>query len=153
MIDGQVYSLATYGAEGLNMNIMSYVSAVSMKPKRYSAAVYENSKTLENLQNSSHAVLQFLSVHHLDLIRVLGKKSGLSYNKEEYLSKQGALDEWKGYPILKDCTALILLRKISSQEAGDHELFLFDVEKYQTFDNPGQLLRLNHLREKNIISI
>ena len=35
-----VYSLATYQGEKVNMNICTYVSAVSMKPKQYMVAVY-----------------------------------------------------------------------------------------------------------------
>lgn len=153
LIDGQVYSLATYSDEGVNMNIISYVTAVSMKPKRYTAAIYHDTKTLDNMRNTDYAILQFLSVHHLTLIRSLGKKSGFDFNKEAYLRDKDLLTKWKNYEVLKDCTALIKLKKIDSTEAGDHELFLFDVEKYETFQNPGQLLRLNHLRENQIISI
>jgi len=153
LIDGQVYSLATYRDEGVNMNIMSYVTAVSMKPKRYSAAVYHDTYTLANLEQSEVAVLQFLSTRHLPFIQTLGKKSGIDIDKERYLEKHDMLDDWKSLRVLRDCTALIALKKMEQTSAGDHELFIFDVLKYETFKNPDQLLRLNHLREKSLISI
>lgn len=153
MIDGQVYSLATRSNERLNMNIVTYVTAVSMKPKRYSIALYHGSQSLKNMMETATAILQFLSVQHLPLINSLGKRSGTDYDKEAYLKRKDWLEQWKGYTILKETTAIIALKKIEQISAGDHELFIYDVERYQTFSDRGNLLRLDHLREKQIISI
>ena len=46
IISPPVYSLVTYDEEGkVNMNICTYVSAVSMKPKIYSIAIDYTTKT------------------------------------------------------------------------------------------------------------
>ena len=62
IINLPIYSLQTVDKDGkLNMNICTYVSVVSMKPKIYSIAVYYGTKTFENLENSDYVVLQILS--------------------------------------------------------------------------------------------
>ena len=62
LIDLPVYSLLTLDEEGvINMNICTYVSAVSMQPKIYSVAIDYKTKTYQNLTNSQVAVLQLLT--------------------------------------------------------------------------------------------
>ena len=62
IVSPPVYSLLTFDDDGkLNMNICTYVSAVSMQPKMYSIAIDYTSKTYKNLQKSSKVVLQLLS--------------------------------------------------------------------------------------------
>ena len=94
-----VYSLATYDGQKVNMNICTYVSAVSMKPKRYIVAVYHQTKSLENILKSKTAVLQVLSKEHISLVNVLGKKSGLQYENKPISKKRIA---WK-YGIINPC--------------------------------------------------
>ena len=49
IISPPVYSLVTYDEHGkVNMNICTYVSAVSMKPKMYSIAIDYTTKTYKN---------------------------------------------------------------------------------------------------------
>ena len=89
IINPAIYSLVTYDENSnLNMNICSYVSAVSLKPKIYSIAVDYSTKTYENLKLNSSVVLQLLSKSHLKIIRKLGKTSGYIYNKEKYLKSK-----------------------------------------------------------------
>ncbi|MBY0432982.1 MAG: flavin reductase family protein, partial [Cyclobacteriaceae bacterium] len=78
-----VYSLATYRGEEVNMNICTYVSSVSMKPKRYMVAISHNTQSLKNLTTSNTAVLQLLATQHVSLVTTLGKKSGLRYDKKK----------------------------------------------------------------------
>jgi flavin reductase (DIM6/NTAB) family NADH-FMN oxidoreductase RutF len=143
-----VYSLATYG-EKVNMNICTYVSAVSMKPKRYMVAVYHDTQTLHNITRGKLAVLQVLAKSHLSLVNVLGKKSGLRYNKESYLSKKGVLDNWDNKTVLSNCAALMEMEKIWSKDAGDHRLFLFDVRGFITYRD--DVLMLDDLRAKKLV--
>ena len=83
IVNPAVYSLITYDENDiLNMNICSYVSAVSLKPKLYLIAIDYSTKTYKNLKQNSVVVLQLLSKSHLKIIRKLGKLSGYSYNKE-----------------------------------------------------------------------
>ena len=82
IVNPAIYSLVTYDEkDNLNMNICSYVSAVSLKPKIYSIAVDYSTKTYENLKLNSFVVLQLLSKSHLKIIRKLGKTSGYFLTK------------------------------------------------------------------------
>jgi flavin reductase (DIM6/NTAB) family NADH-FMN oxidoreductase RutF len=151
MIDVPVYSLATYDVERVNMNICTYVTAVSMKPKQYIVAVYQNTKSLENLKEGKTAVLQLLHRSQVRLVKTLGKTSGKTYDKDRYLRKYNHLEQWKGYDVLRNTSATLLLRQQWSRITGDHTLFLFDVMAHRSTD--GDMLTLRHLREKKIIRI
>lgn len=151
VINVPVYSLATEVNGVVNMNVCTYVTAVSMKPKRYLVAVYENTQTLANLQTNEFAVLQLLSPIHLRLINALGKKSGKTYNKQQYLQKQSMVETWQGRTVLKDAAAYLLLKKVWHRPAGDHLVYVFDVEKFLSLPNP--VLTLNDLRAHKLISI
>jgi flavin reductase (DIM6/NTAB) family NADH-FMN oxidoreductase RutF len=71
-----------------NMNIMTYVIPVSISPKHYIIALYHDTQSLSNWQSSHRGILQILAPDHSSLVRVLGKKSGKSYDKMKYLSKK-----------------------------------------------------------------
>ncbi|CAN5370324.1 hypothetical protein BH10BAC4_BH10BAC4_19100 [soil metagenome] len=146
-----VYSLATYDGGRVNMNICTYVSAVSMDPKRYMVAVYRNTKSLFNLEQSNTAVLQLLGKEHLALVNVLGKKSGKKYNKEQYLTKKKQLQIWDDKLVLSNCAAWVKLEKRWAKDAGDHIVFLFEVAAFKT--NHDNLLMLDDLREKKLVRI
>ena len=149
--DQPVYSLATYQGGRVNMNIVTYAMAVSMKPKRYAVALYHNSRSLENLRTSGKAVLQILTTDHSQLVRYLGKRSGFEVNKEAYLQKKDQLCDWNGHKVLRNCAGLIELKPIHSYNAGDHELFICDVSRHTTFMNQPDLLMLNGLKQRGII--
>lgn len=146
-----VYSLATHDGEKVNMNICTYVSAVSMKPKRYMVAVYHQTQSLQNIHNSKTAVLQLLGKQHLPLVNALGKKSGRYYNKETYLMKKKVLEIWNDKKVLTNCAGLMEVEKIWSKDAGDHTMFLFDVKSFTT--NHENVLMLDDLREKKLVRI
>lgn len=150
--DLPVYSLATEGENGFNMNICTYVSAVSMQPKRFMVAVYNGTRSLENMYASEQAVLQLLTTSQVGLVRSLGKKSALQFDKQTWLRKKNVLSEWQSFTVLRDAAAWMLLQKRWHQDAGDHVLFLFDVVKYQT-NNPDNIMTLHTLRQHKIISI
>ena len=146
-----VYSLATYDGEKVNMNICTYVSAVSMKPKRYMVAVYHETQSLQNILLSQTAILQVLGKQHVSLVNVLGKRSGLRYDKESYLIKRKHIELWNDRKVLSQCAGLVELEKVWSKDAGDHVLFLFDVKRFQT--NHENVLMLDDLREKKLVRI
>ncbi len=150
--DLPVYSLATEGEAGFNMNICTYVSAVSMQPKRFMVAVYHGTRSLENMYASEQAVLQLLDASQTGLVRTLGKKSAMRYDKQAWLRKKDVLAEWHNFTVLRDAAAWMLLRKLWHQDAGDHVLFLFDVLKYKV-NAPDNIMTLNTLRQHKIISI
>jgi flavin reductase (DIM6/NTAB) family NADH-FMN oxidoreductase RutF len=151
LINVPIYSLATYQNEEVNMNICNYVSAISMEPKKYMVAIYDNTKTLENMLFSDTAVLQLLHANQFNLIKKLGNQSGKKINKQAYLQKKGLLENWENHSVLKQVSARLLLQKISTQQNGDHTLFVFDVLKYKVYDY--DYLTLDILREKKLVRI
>lgn len=146
-----VYSLATYAGEQVNFNICTYVSAVSMQPKLYAVAVYNNTQTLINLQRADWAVLHLLHANQYNLVNYLGKKSGLTFNKQAWLSRKKLLDTWQNLQVLQGAAAYVFLKKVNVMPSGDHQLFLFEVLKYQSVSN--DVLTTQELSAKNIIRI
>ena len=67
---------------------MTYVIPVSMQPKHYIIALYRDTQSLANWESSHRGILQILAPTHSSLVRVLGKKSGKSYDKMTYLRKK-----------------------------------------------------------------
>ncbi len=157
-VDLPVYSISSKAVNGnATMNSITYAQAVSMQPKQFVCAIYQNTQTLSNVQENPHFVLQILSTHQYRLIELLGKKSGKNTDKMEQLEKRKLLTEWKGFPILKDCIAVIEmnaqpLQIQAGQAVPDHSLFLCDILSYKNL-NDGEALSLNFLREKNMIRI
>lgn len=144
-----VYSLATYNNNEVNMNICTYVSAISMQPKLYAIAIYNNTKTLENALQSEFVVLQLLHESQFNLVRKLGQTTGINYNKQLYLTKKNWLATWNNFTVLKDCSAIILLKKISSNQTGDHVLFVFEALNHKSSNK--QYLTVDELRNRKII--
>jgi flavin reductase (DIM6/NTAB) family NADH-FMN oxidoreductase RutF len=147
-----IYSICSKGDNGFNMNIVSYVTPVSMKPKRYMVAVYEGTKTLENIKQNPHVVLQLLSDDQYALVRLLGKQSGKKIDKMGKLEKQNKLQRWNNFPVLKDALAYVELKVMSVVPGGDHECFICDVVAYRN-EKDGEALGLHTLSKHKIISI
>ena len=152
IINPPIYSLVTYDeTDNLNMNICSYVSAVSLKPKLYSIAIDYSTKTYENLKLNSSVVLQLLSKSQLKIIRKLGKTSGHLFNKEKYLKSKDMLDNWRKNIVLKNTCALIELKKNNEINIeGDHAIFTFSVLKYTTLSE-DRILTFRDLIDNKII--
>lgn len=146
-----VYSVSSHGNKA-NMHICTYVSAVSMQPKRMMVALYEGTLTLENVQNSGHLVLQLLSSHQYNLVNLLGKQSGHAIDKIARLHKRDLLQEWNGFFVLKEALAVMELKTMAQINAGDHTLFVCDVAAYKNL-NDGMPLTTQILHEKKIIRI
>jgi len=51
--DHPVYSISSTDGKENNMHIISYVTAISMQPKRYVVGVYEGTKTLDLINKRS----------------------------------------------------------------------------------------------------
>lgn len=69
-----VYSISSRFENIYNMNICTYTSAVSMKPKQIMVAIYNDTKTLEIVNNSPKFVLQLLAANQYRMVDLLGKK-------------------------------------------------------------------------------
>ena len=147
-----IYSLLTNNnLDNFNMNICTYVTVVNMNPKMYVISIDYNTKTYKNLIDcSTNIVLQALSIKNIDQVRFLGKKSGYSFDKANYLVKNNLITNWKNYSVLKDTSFYIELQKVDKiYEMIDHALFLFKIKSFKNFNN--RFLTLNHLIQKQII--
>jgi flavin reductase (DIM6/NTAB) family NADH-FMN oxidoreductase RutF len=145
-----VYSISSRFDNMYNMNICTYTSAVSMKPKQLMVAIYNDTKTLEIVNNSTTFVLQLLAAKQYRMVDLLGKKSGKNIDKISRLEKRELMAEWNGYKILKDALALIELEVVNTMQAEDHTLFLCTVIDYKNL-NEGEALTLDNLREHRLI--
>lgn len=157
--DVPIYSVSTKNGEHYNMNICTYVTAVSMKPKRYMVAVYYPTLTYENISQSNEFVLQLLSESQANIVRYLGQKTGFNFNKSQWLDKQNTKDEthpyrseiWQGFKVLSHAKAYLHLQIRDSWDAGDHKMFLCDVLKYKVSKVDVKELTLNYLRLKKLV--
>lgn len=148
--DHPVYSISSTDGKENNMHIISYVTAISMQPKRYVVGVYEGTKTLDLINKNPVFVLQILSQKQASLVRLLGQQSGKKIHKIDRLKKRKLLTEWEGFPVLKEAAAVLLLKATESFDAGDHKGFICDVQAYKNL-NDEKILTLNYLRDKKII--
>jgi len=137
-----VYSLLTHDSNGsYNMNCCTYVTPVSMDPKQFMVAVYQGTKTLDNLEKNPHqtVVLQLLAPEQASLIRLLGRQSGYRTDKIQRLQQRGLLDVWRGQPVIKEAAAWAEMQSLgplmvptpvlskgprSSAGPGDHQCWL-----------------------------
>lgn len=147
-----VYSVSSKMADNSNMHIITYVSQISMHPKRFICGIYHGTQTLLNIEASGEFVLQLLAVNQYRLVDLLGKKSGKTIDKIIRLRKRNELIEWNNFDVLKNCLAVIQLKVISSFEGGDHKGFLCNVVAYKNL-NEGNELTLDILRERKLIRI
>lgn len=151
IINIPVYSLATYTEHGVNMNICTYVSVISMKPKLYSIAVDYSTQTYQNLQKTEEVILQLLSGESIGIVKTLGKKSGSSYDKQAYLAKKNQLSEWHGFDVLETAASFLKLDKIEEIDTkSDHALFTFELKKYMV-KSEDNILMFQDLIDQRII--
>ncbi|MCV9388958.1 flavin reductase [Reichenbachiella ulvae] len=151
IIDLPVYSLATLGSTGINMNICTYVSGISRNPKKYMIALEPQSQTYLNFKKRKTAVLQILSQEDMQWVNYLGKKSGKETDKEKYLQQKQALSEWKSHEVLKNASALVLLQLDQEIDAGgDHQLMIAEVIASRTL-REDNILMFQDLVESGII--
>lgn len=147
-----VYSISSKSGDTGNMNIITYATQISMKPKRFVCGIYYNTKTLQNVLNDGEFVLQLLADTQYRLVDLLGKKSGNQIDKITRLNKKKELTEWNGFYILKHCLAVMQLKVVNDFDGGDHHGFLCDVVAYKNL-NAGNALTLDVLRAQKMIRI
>ncbi len=147
-----VYSISSKANGKANMHIITYATAISMQPKRFICGIYQGTQTLMNVEASREFILQLLDEKQYRLVDLLGKKSGKKIDKIARLQKRNELAEWNGYPILKNCLAVMLMKVVNSFEGGDHQCFLCDVAAYKNL-NDGKALTLDILRQHKMIRI
>ncbi len=150
-IDLPVYSISSSGSDNKpNMHIITYVTAVSMQPKRFICGIYHGTRTLDNIRANPHFVLQLLSARQYRLVDLLGKKSGSEIDKIARLKKRNELLVWHGFSVLKNCLAVMELKIIDWIEGGDHSCCLCDLIGYKNLQE-GNPLTLDILRQHKLV--
>ena len=123
-----VYSICSHDGKGhYNMHIITYASQISMKPKRFVCGIYHGTQTLLNVCENPSFVLQLLSSHQYRLVDLLGKKSGKDIDKIARLEKRNLLTQWKTFPVLNECLAVMELSVVSRFDGGDHVILVGEV--------------------------
>ena len=145
-----VYSISSKTEHQANMHIITYVTQISMQPKRFICGIYDGTQTLENVTASQEFVLQLLHNSQYRLVDLLGKKSGKTTDKMRLLEKRKELGEWNGYAVLKNCMAVMQLKVMEHIDGGDHKAFLCEVVAYKNL-NEGTALTLDDLRHHKMI--
>lgn len=152
--DYAVWSLSTKDQSGkYNMNICTYVTAISMKPKQFAIAVYKGTKTYENIKKSNTAILQLLGEHQSDVVRNLGKSSGFDKDKVAIVNKKHPIIFTQDMAIISDCLGYCIIEFNQIIETGgDHDLIVGNVVSYKNL-NEGEVLTTKKLGELKIISV
>ena len=131
-VDLPVYSVSSRHGTDENMHICTYVSAVSMEPKRFMVALFKGTKTLELAGAERRFVLQLLA------------------DKMARLRKRKMITEWKGFTVLSNAAAWLELSIIDEMDAGDHVMMLCDVIASKNVQDT-KILTLDMLRERGLI--
>lgn len=147
-----VYSCSSKSDNNHNMHMITYVTAISMKPKRFICGIYYNTQTLSNIEASGEFVLQVLSDQQYKLVDLLGRKSGKTTDKISALNKKNELMIWKDFYVLNNCLAVMHLKVLQGFDAGDHKCFLCELVSYKNL-NDGIALSLDDLRKRKLIRI
>lgn len=146
--DYGVWSLVTKDDNGtFNMNICSYVTPVSMKPKVLMVAVYHGTKTRENIAIGARVRLQLLAESQAPLVRLLGKQSGKKVSKLARLQKRDCVTYADMWPYLTDAVGYLDLKVVTLVTVGlDHDLALCRVTSHHNLsDEP--ILTTSYLKE------
>jgi flavin reductase (DIM6/NTAB) family NADH-FMN oxidoreductase RutF len=149
-VDLPVYSVSSKHGSEENMHICTYVSAVSMEPKRYMVALFKGTKTLELVSAEKRFVLQLLAEGDHGLIARLGRESGHQVDKLARLRKRQLVEVWKGFSVLSNAAAWIELLVIGEMDAGDHIMMLCDVMASKNVRDI-EILTLDKLRARGLI--
>ncbi len=147
-IDGPVYSVSSYRENNNNMNICTYVTALSMQPKRFVVGIYKNTCTLKNVMAHPSFILQLLSSNQYTLVKLLGKTSGNSHDKIAML--KAPLIKRNEFHVLQEACAFIHLVVLEWIDVGDHWATICEVISYKNL-NEERPLTLDILRSKKII--
>jgi flavin reductase (DIM6/NTAB) family NADH-FMN oxidoreductase RutF len=132
-----VWSLSTMSEKGVaNMNICTYVTAVSLEPKLMMVAVYKNTQTLQNVAVGKTVLLQLLGEDLAPVVRVCGQMSGKSIDKISRLKKRYELLEESELSYFKEAAGFMLLEVEQLIEtSGDHDLLVGKVIKAKNLYN------------------
>ena len=140
--DDAVWNLSTVSSQSIpNMNICTYVTAVSLEPKLMMVAVYKNTQTLKNVSVGATVLLQLLTEGLAPVVRVCGQTSGKDVHKINRLQKRFALIEENSLFYFEDVAGFVVLEVEQLIEtSGDHDLMV------------GKVVKVKNLHDKDILT-
>ena len=98
-------------------------NALSLDPPLVLWSLRQASSTISAFTNASHFAINVLSVDQVDLSRRFARPSSAKFDAGEWTDGQG------GAPLLAGCVAVFECRRRSHHAAGDHVLFIGEVER------------------------
>ena len=146
-VDQNVYSIASFSNGRHNMNICTYATPISLKPKLYMVAIYKKTLTEQLVKDQSEFVLQFLSVNHANLIQLLGRTSGFHHDKLKNIPE---LQSYQQFMLLPGLPAFVHLKVNGWVDSGDHSCAMCEVIGSKNLSS-GRLLTTGILRKKKLI--
>ena len=107
-------------AVGLTANSFN---ALSLDPPLVLWSLRQASSTIEAFTKASHFAVNVLAADQVDLSRRFARPSSAKFDAGEWTDGQG------GAPLLAGCVAVFECRRRSHHAAGDHVLFIGEVER------------------------
>ena len=98
-------------------------NALSLDPPLVLWSLRQASSTIAAFTNASHFAVNVLAADQVDLSRRFAKPSSAKFDAGEWTDGQG------GAPLLAGCVAVFECRRRSHHAAGDHLLFIGEVER------------------------
>ncbi|MFC4617469.1 flavin reductase family protein [Camelliibacillus cellulosilyticus] len=112
-----ITTLARDKVHGMTANAMM---SVSLNPKLILVSIDEKAHMLEKINQSGRFAISILSEQQKDISMHFAGQ----FKRDEVVD----FDWFHGLPVIKDCLANIVCRVYQSHPAGDHTLFLGEVE-------------------------
>lgn len=131
-----------------NANIVAWVMSTDMGGKVLAVALYKVDYTIELVRESGLLNVNLLATDQINLVRKFGQQSGRERDKLKRIPLR--LDE-RGCPYLTEAIGYAQCRVLHSTDAGDHELFICQVEKQVVLNPDKPVLTYELLREKKVI--
>lgn len=147
--DYEVHAITTVYEGKMNANIATWVMQSAMKGKAMSVALAKEDYTIELVRKSGIFNINFLSQEQVNLVRLLGKRSGRQCDKFERLPY--ALD-LRNCPYLLDSIGYIACEVLGSIDSLDHQVFVASVVEQKILHPEKVCLTYHYLREKGIVS-
>ena len=98
-------------------------NALSLDPPLVLWSLRQASSTIEAFTNASHFAVNVLAADQVDLSRRFARPSSAKFDAGDWTDGQG------GAPLLAGCVAVFECRRRSHHAAGDHVLFIGEVER------------------------
>lgn len=149
-----VFSLATNAAAGggvPTMNLVTYMSAMSIEPRTISIGLYRGTQSWANFLDTRKGVIQVLRKKHMPLFELLGKTSGRAVDKAAAAQDAGfAVARFFGHSVIADCYGFLEIEMLGSRpvSVGDHDIVICAVANHMSNPaNEADVLYTHHLRE------